>query len=177
MKEKGFTLIELVAVIVILGVLVVLVTPAIIGMRNTVINNTLKNKISMIYDAAIDYANDNIMDIPKGIDADDIFARNSKKCYDDRGLTSQEKKEYYKSRTNEDCLKYCYVVLVKTLIDRGYLVGDTDGRTSIENPLTGESMNSELVCVRYDSDDPQTRELIAYILGEQRLWGENEGSE
>jgi prepilin-type N-terminal cleavage/methylation domain-containing protein len=69
MNKRGFTLIELVAVIVILGVLVVLVSPAIIGMRNNVIRNTLENKLSMISEAAIDFASDNIMDIPKGIES------------------------------------------------------------------------------------------------------------
>ena len=167
MNKRGFTLIELVAVIVILGVLVVLVSPAIIGMRNNVIRNTLENKLSMISEAAIDYASDNIMDIPKGIET-----ANSKKCYDDTGLSDDERKAFYKSGTNEECLQYCYLVLVKALIDRGYLVGDTEGRTSIENPLTGKSLNSELVCVRYDTNDPQKRELIAYILGEPSLWGE-----
>ena len=154
MKKNGFTLIELVAVIVILGVLVVLITPAIIGMRNTVVNNTLQNKVQMIYDAALDYANDNIMDVPKGKNLGGSYS-----CIENKS-------------GGDNCNECCLIVLVKTLIDQGYLVGDTDSRTSIINPLTGDSMNYQLVCVRYDSEDPQRRELVAYIIDENiNVWG------
>lgn len=164
MKKKGFTLIELVAVIVILGVLAVLVTPAIIGMRNTVVNNTLENKIQLIYDAALDYANDNIMDVPKGVGLD---SDGSRRCLEDKSGIDNE---------DDICTSYCLLVLVKTLIDRGYLVGDSDSRTSIVNPLTGDSLNSKVVCVRYNSEDPLNREMVAYILNEDsEVWGRKKG--
>jgi len=58
MDKKGFTLIELIAAITILGILTVLIAPNVIKMRNNVLEKSLQSKLDMIKTAAKDYASD-----------------------------------------------------------------------------------------------------------------------
>lgn len=69
MNKKGMTLVELIAVIAILGILAVISSPAVMKIRNTVLQNTLDSKISMIKSAAIEYGFDNLNSIPNRVDA------------------------------------------------------------------------------------------------------------
>ena len=68
MNKKGMTLVELIAVIAILGILTVMVSPAIMGIRTMVLNNTLDSKIAMIKAGALEYGMQHINEIPSVVD-------------------------------------------------------------------------------------------------------------
>ena len=154
MKKNGFTLVELIAVIAILGILAIMVTPGIIALRNNVLDKTLNSKISTIENAAKDYAMDNLQLLNKYV---------SEEITD---LDSFKENGGNKTLSND-----CTWITVNGLINNGYLKGSTsyvntsDGQKEeqIINPRTGESMNDDLVCVRDDTNDAMTRTIIAYM--------------
>lgn len=151
MKKKGFTLVELLAVIAILGILALLITPAVLTIRKNVLLNTLESKINIIDTAACDFGQDNITDIPKTVSS--TFRRSQ------NGATS---------RITSDCRK----VYVQNLIAGGYLKPDKKNEKVITNPVTGESMNELEICIRFDNNDAENRQLMAYIVDEKKMLGE-----
>lgn len=55
----------------------------------------------------------------------------------------------------------CYYIAVNKLVSDGYLAGDNEDKSVVLNPETGESLNSKLVCVKYDlSRGVQYRTLL-----------------
>ena len=67
MNKKGFTLPEIIAVIVILGILVAIGTPVYFAISNNVKNNQLSSKLEYLRAQAIKYAEDNTLDASKVI--------------------------------------------------------------------------------------------------------------
>lgn len=65
MKKNGFTLVELIGVMLILGILMLVVFPAIIGSIDKVNNNNNKATKEFIISAAKDYVESNLDDFPK----------------------------------------------------------------------------------------------------------------
>ena len=63
MKNTGFTLVVLLAVIAIMGILMIMITPGVMSLRENVLENALENRISMIENAAKDYAQDHITEL------------------------------------------------------------------------------------------------------------------
>ena len=59
MNNKGFTLMELLAVVVLLGIIAVIAIPGIGALNNTIKNNMLEKKIDIIEEAATLYGEDN----------------------------------------------------------------------------------------------------------------------
>jgi type IV pilus assembly protein PilA len=59
MNKKGFTLVELLAVLVILSLLMVIAVPASINVSKKVKAKMYNNKVSLIKDAALLWAQDN----------------------------------------------------------------------------------------------------------------------
>ena len=166
MKKKGFTLVELLAVIAILGILMVLVTPAVMAIRKTVLTNTLKSKINTIDNAAADYGQDVINTIPI---PNNNFNRES-----------PEATKYFDEAN-------CRKVYLDVLIQDGYIKPDKKDTLLITNPLTGEALQNPLtdtsiendisqcvICVRFDTKDAESRQIVAYIVGEKCLTGEED---
>ena len=61
MKKKGFTLVELLAVIAILAILVIIALPNVLGMFNSAKRNTFKTEVESIYkQAQTDFINDSL---------------------------------------------------------------------------------------------------------------------
>ena len=61
MKKKGFTLVELLAVIAILAILVIIALPNVLGMFNSAKKNTFVTEVQSIYkEAQTDFINDNL---------------------------------------------------------------------------------------------------------------------
>ena len=170
MNKKGFTLIEVLAVIVILALLSVLVTPSITAISNRIKHNMLESKINLINDAAIDYVSQQ-----KRYNEVPLFNGSySTKCIENFGY-----KEDSENELNSDCDKVCYYVYVKELVYEDFLtpdrVKDEDGKfisTDYLNPVTNESLMTKLVCVLFDKDDVYTRNLTSYIVGENKILGE-----
>ena len=144
MKKKGFSLVEMLAVVTILGVLALMITPAIVAIRNNLLENTLDTKISAINDAAKDYANKHLMDIPSYVSSEYLGDKNS----------------------TTDCL----TIYVRTLINGGYILGDSNDRMDLMNPVTEESLNNEMICIRFNNNDALNREVVTYIVGEKKLY-------
>ena len=147
MNNKGFTLVEMMAVIAIIALLGLIITPGIISIRNSVLESTLESRLSMIENAAKDYAQENINELKSSVTT----------TYD--GSRSP----------NADCIYRT----VNYLINAGYLKSnnsymgrDGDKENQIINPVNGESMNNRRVCIRFDSNNVMTREVIAYVVEE-----------
>ena len=162
MNKNGVTLVELLVVIAIIGLLAVMISPGIMSIRNSVLESTLKSRESQIENAAKDYAYDHINIIPSDISTNP----NDRNC---PPLSEDDiKNETYRGIE----YKCCATVSVNYLINSGYLVGtnsydgseDAKKENQIINPVTGESMNNRIVCIRYSSRDAMNRELIAYLL-------------
>ena len=161
MNKKGFTLVELLAVIALLAFLTVLIAPNMVNVKNSVVNSTLRSKIKGIHSAAIDYATDRLNMVPFPI------------------TTTYTPGTYTYS---SDCLQ----VKISTLVELNYLAvstsyqGSTNEdngsenedmvRTDVINPATNESLNEKFVCVRYDSNKAMDRALVAYIYNECDLY-------
>ena len=73
MKKDGLTLVELLAVIAIIGILAVLISPAVISIRNNVLESTYQTRVSQIENAAKDYASDHINLIPQNIPENEVL--------------------------------------------------------------------------------------------------------
>ena len=67
MKKEGFTLVELLAVIVILAVLLLLVTPSLFNSAKASREKSFKTKIGLIETSAIMYGQDNYRTIINGV--------------------------------------------------------------------------------------------------------------
>lgn len=154
MNKKGLTLVELIAVIAILGILMVMVGPAILSIRETVMQNSLDSKLTMIKTAAIEYGSENIMSVPS-IKTSDVSCNTS--CIETNGAAGC------------DCRNLCLVVSVKTLIARGYVAGDNDTKDILTNPFSSEPLNNSDVCIAFDSADAINRKVVTYIFDEDDL--------
>lgn len=191
MNKKGMTLVELIAAIAILGILMVMVSPAVLGIRTMVLNNTLDSKISMIQSAALEYGAKHINEIPNRVEipaANEIACicdcTNPKGKYDEHTTCEEACKGYdeekdkntdgmYKVTTkdSDECTTdtSCLRITVNDLIIRGYLIGDDQNKEVLKNPFCEEPLNSRIVCIRYTNNDAYNRKMIAYIIGEGNL--------
>ena len=156
MNKKGFTLVELIAVIAILGILAIIVTPGIFAIRKNVLEKSLNTKITSIHNAALDYATDRIQKIESNVTP---------------WPPTDATKKYDMS------VHDCFPVTVANLISEGYLAVNTshtteasDANNQLLNPMTNESMNGLTVCVRFNNNNALNRKLIAYIVDECDLY-------
>ncbi len=118
MSRKGFTLVEVMATIAILGILVILVTPSIIDIRKDMLQKTYDSRVSLIKNAALDYANDNLDQVPvlvnTSIPDSSCLTVTIKKLIDDGYLAGSDnnKTEMHNPVTNENmnskivCIRY-----------------------------------------------------------------------
>lgn len=158
MNKKGLTLIEVIAVIAILGILAIIVGPAVLNIRAMVMKNSLDSKIGMIKAAAIEYASDNIM---KVVTVTEDNAVCNKTCIDNQADPSKV--------GACDCQLIGTHILVKKLIEEGYLAGDSEDKDVLLNPFSDEPLNFSEVYITFDSTDAMKRKLVAYIKEEKSL--------
>lgn len=147
MSNKAFTLVEMMAVIAIIAILGIIVAPGILSIRKSVLESTLESRLNMIENAAKDYAQENIDELKSNVSSNYDGSRNP----------------------SPDCIYRT----VNYLINSGYLKTnnsytgrDGEKENQIINPVTGESMNNKRVCIRFDTNNVMTREVIAYVVEE-----------
>lgn len=158
MNKKGLTLIELIAVIAILGILAIIVGPAVLNIRAMVMKNSLDSKIGMIKAAAIEYASDHIMEVV-------TVTEENKDC----NKTCIEHNASSTEVGTCNCELIGTHILVKNLIDQGYLAGDSEDKDVLLNPFSDEPLNFSQVFITFDSPDAMKRKLVAYIKDEKSL--------
>lgn len=174
MNKNGFTLVELIAAIAILGILMVIAGPAIFKIRELVLINSLDSKISLIKSAAIEFGSVNIMDVPS-IKAEGTYSASqmnacNQACILGQGTYSGTPGGCPITASSFNCRNHCKVVSVKALIQRGYLAGDGEDKEILLNPISSKSLNETEVCVTFDSEKALERKLITYIFEEDKLY-------
>ena len=179
MNNKGMTLIELIAVIAIIAIITLMIAPNIIEMRRQTIESNVDNKVVKIQNAAINYAEDNISSVPNEFTTPVLksySSSDSADCIDVKTFDRLSDTENYSY-----CENYCLIVYISSLIEKGYLAGDSDDKTQLIHPLLGTSLNNERVCVRYDTNkvirkvennETATRKLVAYIVDQEKMYAD-----
>lgn len=133
-NHKGFTMVELLAVITILAIIMVILIPAVTNISKNTKESILNSKISTIETSASKYGEDNI--------------NTYQKCTN--GLES--------GVINDDAYDEC-IISVDDLVGLGYLEYDTtkDDASYVGNPVTGGRLNGNvLLCY-----DPSTVTISA----------------
>ena len=174
MNKKGFTLVELIAAIAILGILMVIAGPAVFKIREMVLINSLDSKLSLVKSAAIEFGSTYIMDVPS-IKAEGSYTPSqmnacNQACMLGQGTYSGTPGDCPINESTFDCRNHCKVVSVKALIQRGYLAGDGEDKEILLNPISSVSLNETEVCITFDSEKALDRKLIAYIFEEDKLY-------
>lgn len=140
-NKKGFTLVELLAVLLILSIIMGLALPAIFTMNKKIKNRGYDSKIELMERAAVNYAQNHANAIKGQIDpkiggscnnVTSLYTVNSSraKCAKDpiKGTGSEQRVDDY---------KYVFYVNLKTLIESGdyKIEGDVTNECSVRNPV------------------------------------------
>ena len=141
MKNKGFTLVELMVSIAIMMILAVMLVPAINAIRKSILNNLYDTKVEQILSTSKSWGRENLVRIPQFVSST---------------YTGNEK----------TCTKDCACILVREFINEGFLAGDSNDKTELRNPRNKKSMNGMRVCVRFDNNDAMNRKIVSYIVEE-----------
>ncbi len=145
MNKRGLSLVELMAVIAIIGILAIMITPGIMSLRTSVLQSSYENKVSQIENAAKEYGQEHITELISPINGDYIYGDKT---------------------TNPNCIYRT----VGFLINNGYLkTGNTysvadERNNQFVDPRNNSSMNNLAVCIRFDTNNPLTREIVAYLI-------------
>ncbi|MBQ6687156.1 MAG: prepilin-type N-terminal cleavage/methylation domain-containing protein [Bacilli bacterium] len=125
MNNKGFTLVELLAVIVLLAVIGTLAVPSIMGISLKTKKTMLDTKKDLIKENAKLYGQENLSEVVEST------------------------KKLRKNSVNQGY--ECITLTVKDLYDEGYLTGDKDDEEAgyILNPVDNSNMNSLKVIIYY----------------------------
>jgi len=121
MKKKGFSLIELIIIIAIMGLLIALAVPASLTISKKIKQNMLDAKIEMIESSLV------------------IWAQNNKEIFSDYDSC-------YKNKVNASSnITQCYSTLIGDLVNNYEIFDEdriVDGDKQLINPITNESINA-----------------------------------
>lgn len=123
LNSKGFTLVEMLAVVALLGLLIGIATPNIMKSQKKAKERLLSSKVKNIEKAAVLWGQDNKTSITE---------------YGCTDVPTNPSDPYGKSYE-------CYSIQVAALVFNKYMEGD-DGST-VENPVSGENMNQCYISV------------------------------
>lgn len=133
MKQKGFTLVELLAVIVILSLLVIVAIPSSQVIGDKIKDKLLATKLDVSSQAAVLWSQDNLKCFTQDECSDiltEVVCRNE-------------------VSNNFDC----YLIKLESLAEAGYLEYDDEEMKIIENPKTKtETLNDYTVILKYNID-------------------------
>ena len=136
--KKGFTLVELLAVIAVLSVIMSVALFSIVRIRNDSLKNIVDTKIDLIEQAAILYGQENPNELT--IDAEENGCTN-------KIITTENKA----GNETEFTINYCLIKTAGELIDEGYFnSGDLDeenGNLDLINDVTNTSMREDTVII------------------------------
>lgn len=153
MNKKGFTLVELLAVLVILGILVTIAVPAATSVSDKAKNKMLKTKTKLAMQGAILYLQDNKSE-----------------------FTSQT--NLNNCTTNNNVIT-CHMTFLK-LADLGQLdydYTDDNGVKHIQNPVDKTNMDNAYIIVTYNKLNRSVDSLDAcYSAGKSILFDNNSSS-
>ena len=149
MNSKGFTLVELLAVIAIIAIITIMIMPGILTVRNSVLESSYENKVSQIVVAAKDYGQEHITELKSPVSvplpADATPTTGSSDCI---------------YRTVNFLINNGYLKTSNT-----YVVGG-DESSDFLDPRTNEPMNNMSVCIRFDNNNVMKRQVMAYLIEE-----------
>lgn len=128
MNKKGFTLVELIASIVIIGIIIVIMVPVVLNTSNKVKETNYKNLKDAIIQSTIDYI---LTSGDEGYSLDDIKPKNT------------------------DCLKASCgkVYNLGDILDNGIYVSNTknnNNELTVVNPITGNGMRNKKIIICYN---------------------------
>ncbi len=120
-NKKGFTLVELLAVIVLLGLIISIGVPGVMKISEKMKSKSLNTKIDIVESAAVLWGQDN------------------------KTLLQAEPKEecYYEKDSNN--MYSCNKISVEKLIEEDFLDGDSNGKSFI-NPKNNKDLASDEDC-------------------------------
>ncbi len=133
MKKNGFTLIEILVVLVIISVLLVITIPNVLKVANSTKETAYNTKISLMQEAAITYGQLNKSAIMKGINPSDNSSNNYV-CVENNGKVGNYSQKSYSATESLDSNTYrCARITVKDLVESGNLNYDTTNVCSTSN--------------------------------------------
>ena len=133
MKKNGFTLIEILVVLVIISVLLVITIPNVLKVANSTKETAYNTKISLMQEAAITYGQLNKSAIMKGINPNDNSSNNYV-CVENNGKVGNYSQKSYSATESLDSNTYrCARITVKDLVESGNLNYDTTNVCSTSN--------------------------------------------
>ena len=163
MKKNGFTLVELLAVIVILGLLIAIAVPSALKLSTKVKEKSYDTKVDLIEQAAMNFGQSNLGLIKKGASLYDTSK--SFICtmtYDGDNITNinYSARTYNATATLGANTYWCTKVLIEDLVDSNDLDWDEEGvcegcqdeknyNNIVVNPATNYIMNKCVVYVYY----------------------------
>ncbi len=128
MNIKGFTLVELMAVIIVLGIVIAIATRSVIGIRNESLNKAVLEKVSQLESSAIIYGQEN---------SDELDSECSFNIVVNGETVSQN-------------YEFCKKITAGELIDKEFFktgVVNKNGSLDLKNDLTGLSMRCDMVYI------------------------------
>ncbi len=139
MKKNGFTLVELLAVLVILGLLITLAVPNILGVSKNVKEKSYQTKIEIIENAAITYTSDTVKKSLQNLNDTAMVGYywiNVSKDSDDNKTVNA------KATKDATHIYPAKVFTVQELADAREIDYDDEDNKSVINPVNNKSINA-----------------------------------
>lgn len=135
--KKGFTLVELLAVIAVLSVIMSVALFSVVRVRNNSLEKIVETKIDLIEQAAILYGQENPNEL------------NNKQ---DNGCTNKViNTENNNGDVTSYTINYCLIKTTGELIDEGYFnsgdLDETEGTLDLINDVTDQTMRNDTVII------------------------------
>ena len=150
MKKNGFTLTEVIAVIVILSVIILMAVPAYLGITETLRNNQYDNKVKQISTKATEWATDNNITEDTTI----TIARLVDDGYVDMDDETSDDKRVINPLNNESM--ECYHVEI-SIINGGYETKITESDDCELKILEDQEKNIKVTAYEFD---PETNTIL-----------------